>query len=117
MNDVVIAFGMAAFSISTQTFLAIVALAVFAYERAEARARRADDARWLLASLAAAVIASSALEVQAGDGFGGFGLVILQALLACAFVGAGEIVLWAYSHLSSGLLRSGPLAQVSKSFP
>jgi hypothetical protein len=117
MNDVVVAFGMGAFSISTQTFLAIVALAVFAYERAEARARRADDARWLLASLAAAVTASSALEVQAGDGFGGFGLVILQAMLACAFVGVGEIGLWAFSQLFSGLLRGGPFSQVSKSFP
>jgi hypothetical protein len=117
MSNVVTAFGLATFAMSVQTFMATVGLAVFAYERAESRARRLDDARWLLASLVAAVTASAALEVQAADGFSGLGLVVLEALLACALVGTGEIILWVWSQPVSGLLRIGSLAQVSKSLP
>ena len=94
MSDTISVLGITLPTLSTPLFVAIVGLAVFAYERGESRARARDDGRWLLGSLAGAVLGSAVVEIRAADGFGGLSMLALEALVASALVGVLELGLY-----------------------
>lgn len=93
MNDVVVLFGVELFPLSVRTFALALGLAIFAYERAESRARRRGDARWLLVSLVLATVAAFAIELEPKDGFGGVAGLTIEATLGVAWIGLGEVAL------------------------
>lgn len=96
MNDVVVLFGVELFAVSARSFALAIGLSIFAYERAEARARRRGDARWLLVSLVLATVAAFAIELEPKDGFGGVAGLTIEATLGVACVGLGEVALFAW---------------------
>lgn len=93
MNDVVTLFGARLFSLSAPLFGAALGLAVLAWERAEARARARDDARYLCVSLALAAALAVPIDVVAADGFAGVAGLVMEATLAAAGVGLFELCL------------------------
>jgi hypothetical protein len=93
MNDVVVLLGLPLFSLTAPAFVVAGALAIFGYERAEARARSEGDAGWLLGSLALAVVLGLVLELRPADGFRGVAWIVLRAVVGCGAVGLGELVL------------------------
>lgn len=109
MNDVVVLFGLELFPLSVRTFVLALGLSIFAYERAEARARRRGDARWLLVSLVFATVAAFAIELEPKDGFGGVAGLTIEATLGVAWVGLGEVALLLW-ELARGRVERGHAA-------
>jgi hypothetical protein len=103
--DQVVIFGVPLFVLTVRSFVPALALAVFAYEAASSRAERHGDARWLLVSLAGAVLAAFVLEVESSDGAGGIVGPILEATLGAAFVGLIELGSWLAAGRSAQRLR------------
>ena len=99
MNDLVVVLGLPLFSLTAPAFVFAGALAIFGYDRAEARARRAGDERWLLVSLVAAVVLALAVDLRPVDGFRGVGWLVLRGVVAVAAVGLGELALLGLARL------------------
>jgi hypothetical protein len=98
--DQVVVFGVPLFVLSVRSFVPALALAVLAYELAAARAERRGDARWLLVSLAGAVLAAFVVEVEPSDGARGIVGPIFEATLGAASVGLVELVRWSAATLA-----------------
>jgi hypothetical protein len=98
--DQVVVFGVPLFVLSVRSFVPALALAVLAYEAAAARAERLGDARWLLVSLAGAVLAAFTLEVEPSDGARGIVGPLFEATLGAACVGLVELARWSAATLA-----------------
>lgn len=112
--DQVVVFGVPLFVLSVRSFAPALALAVLAYEVASQRAERRGDARWLLLSLAGAVLAAFVVEVEPSDGARGIVGPILEATLGAACVGVVEVARWSAAtlalHVSQRRLGLGVVA-------
>jgi hypothetical protein len=101
MVDRVVLFGVPLFTASTASFVVVLALGIFAYEAAEARARAREDARWLLVSLGFAALATFAIDVEPAGGVLGVAGLVMEAMLGAAMVGVGEGALALRSWLAA----------------